>query len=668
MKLSLSKLLPTLACISIFGQFMPTASAQGTAFTYQGRLNSAGAAANGSYDLAFTLYATNTAGVSIAGPVTNLAVAVSNGLFTTVADFGNAFTGASNWLELAVSTNGANRFATLAPRQQVTPAPYAITAEGLSFNAVLDVNGLVIQPATSGAPNVIAGASFNDVPAGVVGAAIGGGGAINYYGGAYSNSVTGDFGTVGGGRQNTADASATVGGGQYNSASATAATVAGGDSNTASGGYSTVAGGDNNLASGPFSFAAGSGAQAVTEGAFVWADASGPQSFASTGVNQFLIRAGGGVGIGTNQPGAALDVAGDIHAAGTVRANVFIGGYSGNTVSNGIVGGFIGGGGYSSYANAVGGNYSSVVGGSSNLASGSISVVAGGSGNIASGTGAGVIGGSGNTASGTFATAGGQNTTASGDESVAMGLQNTASGFAAVTIGYLNNASGQASTALGTTTTASGDYSTALGGGCTASGNYSTAIGNGSVAGGAYSVAMGDLAKATNNASLVWADGTAPTASTNAYSVTMRASGGYRFFTGTTAVGVSLAPNATAWATISDQNAKKNFAAVDGQDILAKLAGVPVEKWNYKWETDNDVPHIGPMAQAFKAAFYPGRDDKSITTLEFDGVELAAIQGLNQKVEEKDARLCEQAAEISDLKSRLAKLEQLVNAKLGETK
>jgi len=103
------------------------AHAQGTAFTYQGRLNSSGSPANGSYDLAFTLFATNTSGVAVAGPVTNIAVAVTNGLFTTLVDFGpGAFTGTSNWLTLAVSTNGANSFNTLAPRQQVTPTPYAL--------------------------------------------------------------------------------------------------------------------------------------------------------------------------------------------------------------------------------------------------------------------------------------------------------------------------------------------------------------------------------------------------------------------------------------------------------------------------------------------------------------------------------------------------------------
>ena len=44
-----------------------TAFAQGTAFTYQGRLNSSGSPANGSYDLTFTLYTTNFTGTAIAG-------------------------------------------------------------------------------------------------------------------------------------------------------------------------------------------------------------------------------------------------------------------------------------------------------------------------------------------------------------------------------------------------------------------------------------------------------------------------------------------------------------------------------------------------------------------------------------------------------------------------
>jgi hypothetical protein len=100
---------------------------------------------------------------------------------------------------------------------------------------------------------------------------------------------------------------------------------------------------------------------------------------------------------------------------------------------------------------------------------------------------------------------------------------------------------------------------------------------------------------------------------------------------------------------------------VDYQAVLAKLATVPVQQWHYKWEDAADVLNLGPMAQDFKQAFYPGRDDKSITTLEFDGVELAAIQGLNQKLDE-------QKAENAELRSRLEKLEQLMTDRVGGAK
>lgn len=237
--------------LMLWSQSIPfsTAFAQGTAFTYQGRFNDGGMPANGSYDLAFTLFATNTSGVAIAGPVTNSATEVSNGLFTTVLDFGpGAFIGGSTWLETAVSTNGANAFSTLTPRQQVTPTPYAIyanTASGLA-------NGLRIQLNTAGAPNVLGGASDNFVSSNVIGATIAGGGATNvavigrfgtnYF--SYTNSVTGNFGTVGGGAENSAgSANSTVSGGFGNSASGLGATVGGGEQNTASGTDTTVAGG-----------------------------------------------------------------------------------------------------------------------------------------------------------------------------------------------------------------------------------------------------------------------------------------------------------------------------------------------------------------------------------------------------------------------------------------
>jgi len=141
----------------------------------------------------------------------------------------------------------------------------------------------------------------------------------------------------------------------------------------------------------------------------------------------------------------------------------------------------------------------------------------------------------------------------------------------------------------------------------------------------------------------------------------MRASGGYRFFTdpGHTA-SVSLAPNSTSWSVISDRAVKKDFTDVDSIEVLEKLAAVPVQHWHYKWEPVDATPHLGPVAQDFKPAFYPGRDDKTITTLEFDGVALAAIQGLNQKLED---RLAQKETEIAELKQLSASMNR-ANAEL----
>src|SRR5580698_7872249 len=93
--------------------------AQGTAFTYQGRLNTAGSSANGTYDFTFTLYGVSGGGTAIAGPVTDAGTVVSNGLFLAIVDFGPVFTGPSNWLEIAVRTNGVGGFTTLSPRNQI---------------------------------------------------------------------------------------------------------------------------------------------------------------------------------------------------------------------------------------------------------------------------------------------------------------------------------------------------------------------------------------------------------------------------------------------------------------------------------------------------------------------------------------------------------------------
>ena len=166
--------------------------------------------------------------------------------------------------------------------------------------------------------NVLGGSGINAINGGVIGATIAGGGddaIVESPNGDppqvdQPNRVTGDFGTVGGGAGNTAFMGAAVGGGFLNTANGYGATIAGGVGNTANGNYSFTVG-VSNFANGDSSFAAGVNASAIHSGAFVWADNTNAR-IASTGVNQFLIRAAGGVGINTNAPQQALSVNGGL--------------------------------------------------------------------------------------------------------------------------------------------------------------------------------------------------------------------------------------------------------------------------------------------------------------------------------------------------------------------
>src|SRR5260221_10845646 len=114
----------------LFGEVSNVLS-QGTAFTYQGRLNDNGGPANGNYGMVFYLCSTPESG----GQIASLGIAnvpVNNGLFTVTLDFGANFPGADRWLEITVKTNNAASFTTLSPRQKLAPTPYAITAGNLT--------------------------------------------------------------------------------------------------------------------------------------------------------------------------------------------------------------------------------------------------------------------------------------------------------------------------------------------------------------------------------------------------------------------------------------------------------------------------------------------------------------------------------------------------------
>jgi hypothetical protein len=256
-----------------------------------------------------------------------------------------------------------------------------------------------------------------------------------------------------------------------------------------------------------------------------------------------------------------------------------------------------------------------------------------------------VAGGSGNAASHDYGT-------------VCGGAQNSASAaFAAVGGGHSNVASGWTSTIPG---------------------------GFDNEASGAHSLAAGRQARANHDGAFVWADTTDEAfASERADQFRVRANGGTRFDVNNshwieflysqvrpgwysvigTSTGAYLTSGGT-WTNSSDAGAKENMVPVEGQQVLDRLAALPVSTWNYAAE-DPSVRHIGPTAQDFYAAFGYGGDETAISTIDGDGVALAAIQGLYALVQEKDRRLAEQAEQIADLETRLAALEALVMAEAG---
>jgi hypothetical protein len=286
-------------------------------------------------------------------------------------------------------------------------------------------------------------------------------------------------------------------------------------------------------------------------------------------------------------------------------------------------------------------------------------------------------------------------------DSVAIGRESLASGNGAKSMGIAARATGDGSIALGNSLEAGGFNAIALGTSTSASGNYS--------------LAAGVNAGANHPGTFVWADSTGSAfTSDRANQFKIRAGGGVHLVTGGSGLnpaGLRVAPTtanavglyvfqtssdaalvvenrgtglnsdqikafngpgsqvfrvdndgdvtAKSFNPTSDRNAKENFAPVCPQEMLAKVAALPITRWNFKG--DEATPHVGPMAQDFHAAFGLGSDDKHIATVDADGVALAAIQGLNQKLTEELQR---RDAENAELRERLAALEQLM-AKLN---
>ena len=137
---------------------------------------------------------------------------------------------------------------------------------------------------------------------------------------------------------------------------------------------------------------------------------------------------------------------------------------------------------------------------------------------------------------------------------------------------------------------------------------------------------------------------------------------------GSTGSGAVLSPGSSSWAVLSDRNAKTAIEPVDGREVLKKIAAMPMNTWQYKTQ-DAKFRHMGPMAQDFYAAFQLGESDTRIDTVDTDGVALAAIQGLNTLLIEKDEQIAtlrgEKNREISALRAEKDREITALNAKLA---
>ena len=742
-----------------------TAFAQGTAFTYQGRLNNGANLASGIYDLQFAIYdSTNSPGTLIAGPLTNSATAVSNGLFTVTLDFGaGVFNGANRALDIAVRTNGATAFTTLSPRQQILPTPYAffastagsataastaasVPASGIgSGTANINISGSALSAAYAGtavaaniaatattagtATNLIGNVSDAQIPANL--ARLNG---TNNFTGTntfanvviatnVNNVIAGVFTGNGGGLTNLntaqfANSVLTNGetgltlGGTFNG-NATTATTANNFSGSLSGdvtgtqGATFVAnvGGQSaaNIASGVS--AANAATSANSASTIVKRDASGNLSASTitanltgnattaTTANNFSGSLSGDV-TGTQSATAVASVGGQTAANVAGGANAANAATSANTASTIVK--RDASGNFSADAVVLTGNlYLPATTASAGIiyAGGTPLIQSYGIGNIFTGSGAGNL------------TMSGIENTASGYEALndnTSGSFNTANGVYALT----DNTNGSGNTAVGhqaISANQSGSYNTAVGYQTLWNSNGSNNIALGYRSGynvvGSSNIDIGNVGVSSDNN--IIRIGSGQTSTFIAGSMQMSGNvvmndndiqfrndsyhgvgwyGGGKLFGGVNVNGPVLYGGsggglgctgngnnlALAWTSSgvtvngtfnnnSDRNAKQNFASVKPEEVLAKVAQLPVMQWSYK--TDAATRHIGPMAQDFYAAFAVGTDERHIAPIDEGGVALAAIQGLNEKLEARSQKL---EAENAELKAQMAELKALV--------
>ena len=477
---------------------------------------------------------------------------------------------------------------------------FNVFVSGSLLNVSFDVSGYFAPPSSTGnglrviqggfGPTVVNGAANNTAT----------GGAITVSGGV-NNAAAGDYGTIGGGRDNsTATFEATVAGGRANAATGGASAIGGGYGNTASGGSSTVSGGVGNVASGDFSHVGGGGGAVAT--------CFDPVS----GLNNRTC--------GNRAEGSRSTISGG-------ESNLAQG--SGATV----------GGGISNNASGFG----FVGAGTLNIASGAFSSVPGGYGNHASGYGSTVPGGEANVASGVYSFAAGQFARALHNNAFVWG--DGGADFASTADSTFNvRARGGARFVTATDGAGNATRTTTINSNGTLDFGSDTRQNINLWGSGVYGIGVQagtqyfrtDISNiVANNGGFSWHGGGSHDNGPNEPGAggveLMRLAPNGRLF-------VKSTITANSFLNTSDRNVKSLFENVNAKAILAKVAALPISKWVYSADDKKDW-HIGPMAQDFRKAFGLGQDDKTIATVDADGIALAAIQGLHQLVNEKDAKI-----------------------------
>jgi hypothetical protein len=238
---------------------------------------------------------------------------------------------------------------------------------------------------------------------------------------------------------------------------------------------------------------------------------------------------------------------------------------------------------------------------------------------------------------------------------IAGGLANTikATAVGEAQYGFIGSGHGNTLTAFNGVI-AGGEYNTA-------SGDFSAIPGGlNNSAQGFASFAAGSGSQANSNGAFVWSDDSAGAKilkSTGVNQFLARAAGGfYLYSSANLGSGVKLAPGSGSWSNLSDRGSKTSIDNIDAARILAKVVSLPVSEWSYKAQ-GSGVRHLGPMAQDFRAAFGLGEDDRSISTVDEEGVALAAIKALQAEVAAKNRKLIDLDAKYARLEQRLDALE-----------